>query len=124
MPPRPRPYNSRNFARLEFLKALKGIDNKNRPIILKHLNDAGIDLICECISNILFRNHGFNKHQKLKLIKTLKGREKKMATLARRANSHNKRRNLLIQHGGNPIAAILSVALPFLTNLLFRPKSK
>ena len=40
--------------KLKFLKTLKKINNVDRPTIIKYLNEDGVDLVCECVQNVLF----------------------------------------------------------------------
>ena len=108
--------------KLELLKVLKKINNKDRPTIIKYLDDRGVDLVCECVQNILFNNVGLNLKEKKRLRSTLNKRQKAMKNIANKSNSFKRRRSLLNHHGGNPLALILSTALPLLTDLLFRRK--
>ena len=118
----------KHLSDIELLKILKRLKPNERNSLFKFINDDGVNVVCECINNILFNKHiGLKKNQKKKLNKELQMVQKQMTILGKSLskdqsnNSIKRRRNLLSQHGGF-LSTILSIAIPLLTELLFRKK--
>ena len=99
-------------SKLEFLKILKKLNNNQRSILLHFLSDNALNEICDCIHNTLFENWNLKSTTVKRLRKVLNGLEKPMKTLATKGNTLQRRKKILLQHGGNPLAAILGVAIP------------
>lgn len=118
----------KNIHDIELLKILKRLKPNERNSLFKFINDDGVNVVCECINNILYKKEiNLKKSQKRKLNKELQTVQKQMSILGKSCskqksiNSIQRRRNLLSQHGGF-LSTILSIAIPLLTGLLFRKK--
>ncbi|CAH3174765.1 unnamed protein product, partial [Porites lobata] len=75
-----------------------------RKAILKAADDALVKTICECVFNVLKETVPVSKPAKRKLLK----HKKALTALAEKSTPLNKKKQILIQHGGN----FLSVLLP------------
>lgn len=92
-------------------------DNLRRHII-KHLDDDGINSICECIYNVIFTDLKLSKKKKNLLRKHIK-KFPKIKQLTNANVSVSKRRKALAQYGSG-LPLILSAVLPILTSLFTR----
>ena len=109
--------------KVQFLKVMKTLNNHQRSVIIDFLDDYGVDIICDCIYNTIYQDHGLKKSSKKRLRKILKGKEQDMQIVSKKSNNIKRRKKILGQQlGGNPLAAILGIALPILTQLLFKGK--
>ena len=109
--------------KVQFLKVMKTLNNHQRSVIIEFLDDYGVDIICDCIYNTIYKDHGLKKSSKKRLRKILKGKEQDMQIVSKKSNNIKRRKKILGQQlGGNPLAAILGIALPILTQLLFKGK--
>jgi hypothetical protein len=89
-----------------------------RTHIIKHLDDKGINDICECLYNVIFTDLNLSKKKKAILKKHIRNFPHiKQVTNANIAVS--KRRAALTQNGSG-LGLILSAVLPLLTNLFTR----
>ena len=102
---------------LPLLQTLKELNQRQRCIVLSHLNDGSCESVCEAISNVV-KNPKIKSSGKLK--RQLNPHKKALRFIANKRATVKQRRKKLVQLGGNPIAAILATAVPFLLNLLTR----
>ena len=113
--------NLKNLSKVELLRIIKRLKAKERSHIIKFLDKDAIDIVGECIHNVLFENCNLKNKTKIDLRRKFKSKEKQLRILADRRKPFQKRKSVLIQEGGS-IGAILGIALPLLTNLLFGRK--
>ena len=108
---------------LRFLRVLKNLKKDQRSIIIEHLSDHGVDVLCHCIYNLVYEDHKLKRATKRKLKRIFKGKEKEIDFVSKKSNNIKRRREILVkQFGGSIIPTLLTVALPLLTNLLFRSR--
>ena len=88
----------------DFLKLLAKCTPAQRKAILKESDDALVRTICECILNVLKETVPVSKPPKKKLVV----RKKPVIALAEKSTPLEKKKKILVQHGGN----FLSVLLP------------
>jgi hypothetical protein len=86
-----------------------------RQHIIKHLDDEGINTICECLYNVIFTDLKLSKKKKLLLKKHIKNFPN-IKQLTNANVSVSKRRYALTQQGSG-IGLILSTVLPLLASL-------
>ena len=67
--------------KVQFLKVMKTLNNHQRSVIIEFLDDYGVDIICDCIYNTIYQDHGLKKSSKKRLRKILKGKEAKVKVL-------------------------------------------
>ncbi len=96
-------------------ECLVKVPNHLRQHIIKHLDDDGINDICECIYNVIFTDLNISKRKKDILRKHIK-QYPNIKNIINKKVSVSKRRQALIQHGSG-IGLILSTVLPLLTSL-------
>lgn len=101
---------------LQVLKEMKGYQ---RQIILSHLDNKSLELICDGVGCV-FKKHPqqIDSRVRKKVFGVARQNRKKLQLLmsGRQKNLSSKKR-ALIQLGGNPLALILSTAIPLLMNL-------
>jgi L-lactate utilization protein LutC len=86
--------------------------------IIKHLDDKGIDDICECLYNVIFTDMNLSKKKKTLLKKHIRNfpNIKKITN----ANISVSKRRAALSQSGSGIGLILSTVLPLLTSLFSR----
>lgn len=107
--------------KLKFYTKLKKIPKKSYKHIVQHLDDDSIDLICECVYNVLYNDLKLTKLKKQKLKDKLHEHccLKNLKVIANSKVSVSKRKKALLQEGEG-IGLILSAILPFLTKLFIK----
>ena len=113
-----------HVSKLQLIKLLKKLNFEDRKCLLRFLNDDGMKTVCSCISNVLFEDWNLKTSLKQKLRRISKGKEKDMKLLANDGNTLQRQKTLIIQHGGGILSLILGVAIPILTDLIFKATSK
>ena len=98
----------------DFLKLLVKCTPAQRKAILKEADDSLVRTICECLFNVLKETVPVSKPAKRKLLK----HKKALTTLAEKSNPLNKKKQILVQHGGNFLSVLLPRVLRVLSSLL------
>jgi len=59
---------SKNRAKYyKLLKAIKDINDKDRNLIIQHLDDQAIDDVCECVFNVIYTDLDLSKQTQNKI---------------------------------------------------------
>ena len=98
----------------DFLKLLLKFTSAQRKAILKAADDALVRTICECVFNVLKETVPVSKPAKKKLLK----HKKALTALAEKSTPLNKKKQILVQHGGNFLSVLLPPVLRVLSSLL------
>lgn len=107
--------------KLLFYTKLKKIPRKSFKHIIEHLDDDAIDLICECVYNVLYNDLNLSKIKREKLKNQLHTHccLKNLKMISNSKVAVSKRRKAVLQEGEG-IGLILSAILPFLTKLFIK----
>ena len=98
----------RVFKNIDVLKALHHCCNgKEQKAFLKRARPELVNALCDCINNVLLGHIPLNKHQHSKL----KSKKRVLRELVKRKNKTDRRRKLLVQHGGALLPFLLPAAL-------------
>ena len=98
----------------DFLKLLVKCTPAQRKAILKAVDDALVKTICECVFNVLKETVPVSKPAKRKLLK----HKKALTAIAEKITPLNKKKQILVQHGGNFLSVLLPPVLRVLSSLL------
>ena len=98
----------------DFLKLLVKCTPAQRKAILKVADDALVRTICECVLNVLKGTVPVSKPAKKKLLV----HKKPLIALAEKSTPLEKKKKLLVQHGGNFLSVLLPPVLRVLTSIL------
>ena len=99
----------------EFLKLLAKYTPAQRKTILKVADDALVqETICECVLNVLQETVPLSKLVKRKLLT----HKKTLVALALKRTPLNKKKKILVQHGGNFLSVLLPPVLRVLSSIL------
>ena len=85
-----------------------------RKEILKEADNALVKTICECILNVLKETVSVSKPAKRKLL----AHKKSLIALAEKSTPIEKKKKLLVQHGGNFLSVLLPPVLRVLSSIL------
>lgn len=108
--------------KLKFLRILKKLNSEDRICLLNFLNESALDEVCRCVHNVLFENWNLKPSSVKRLRRILKGKEKQMSEIVKKSNCLKKRKKIIIQQGGSALGSILRIAVPLITDLIFRSK--
>ena len=98
----------------DFLKLLAKCKPAQRKAILKAADDSLIKTICDCILNILERTVPVTKATKKKLF----AHKRALSSLAQKNIPLVKKKQILVQHGGNFLGILLPPVLRLLGSIL------
>ena len=98
----------------DFLKLLDKSTPAQRKAILKVADDALVRTICECVLNVLKGAVLVSKQAKKKLLP----HKKSLIALAEKRTPLDKKKKLLVQHGGNFLSVLLPPVLRVLSSIL------
>ena len=98
----------------DFLKLLVKCTPAQRKAILKVADNALVRIICECVLNVLKGTVPVSKPTKKKLLV----HKKPPIALAEKSTPLEKKKKLLVQHGGNFLSVLLPPVLRVLTSIL------
>ena len=98
----------------DFLKLLGRFTPARRKVILKVADDALVKTICDCILNVLEQTVPVSKSIQRKLLT----HKKALVALAQKTTPLNKKKKILVQHGGNILGLLLPPVLKVLSALL------
>ena len=106
---------------LPLMQVLKELKNYQRQIVLDHLEPSACDSLVKCISTVL--KHGnnskkLNSQKKGKLRAIVKKNKKNFAKIISKSARKNVKKRALAQMGGNPLALVLSTAIPIILELM------
>ncbi len=104
---------SRVKKHFDLLKVLRSADPKLRTAILKHCSNDTVRCLCDCVFNVLSGNLKLTPKQKKQLVRF----KCALRQLASRSLPLNKKRNVLVQHGGL-VSAVLTPLLAIAATLL------
>ena len=107
-----------NLSKLQLIKILNKLRPEERELIIYFLDEKGIDVLCEAVTNVFFNDLKANKKRKNILYERFKNKQKSISKISDRRLPYKSRKKLLVQEGGS-LGLILTTALPFLVNLLF-----
>ena len=107
-----------NLSKLKLIKILNKLQPEERELIIYFLDEKGIDVLCEVVTNVFFNDLKANKKRKNILYERFKNKQKSISKISDRRLPYKSRKKLLVQEGGS-LGLILTTALPFLLNLLF-----
>jgi hypothetical protein len=104
------------------IDTLHRLNPKDLTHVLKHLKEKEIDMICECVYNVINTPLNLSKRKKCNLKRYLKKHccKRRLQTITNKKVNFEKRKKAL-QQEGKGLGMILATALPFLFNL-FSPK--
>ena len=98
----------------DFLKLLVKCTPIQCKAILKVADDALVRTICECILNVLKETVPVSKPAKRKLL----AHKKSLIALAEKSTPIEKKKKILVQHGGNFLSVLLPPVLRVLSSIL------
>ena len=98
----------------DFLKLLVKYTPAQCKAILKAADDALVKTICECVFKVVKETVPISKPAKRKLLK----HKKALTALAEKSTPLNKKKQILVQHGGNFLSVLLPPVLRVLSSLL------
>jgi len=112
----------RNKKIVPLIDTLHRLNPKDLTHVLRHLKKDEIDMICECVYNVINTPLNLSKQKKCNLKRYLKKHccKRRLQTITNKRVYFEKRRKAL-QQEGKGLGMILATALPFLFNL-FAPK--
>ena len=102
---------------LDLLQVLKKIKAEDRAKIVPYLKTEAIEFIGECTHNVLFTDLGLKNKSYLKKCLKSQCNVKRLKSISNKNTPLDKKIAALKQEGKG-IGLILSVALPFLLNLI------
>ena len=102
---------------LDLLQVLKKIKAEDRAKIVPYLKTEAIEFIGECAHNVLFTDLGLKNKSHLKKCLKSQCNVKRLKSISNKNTPLDKKIAALKQEGKG-IGLILSVALPFLLNLI------
>ena len=102
---------------LDLLQVLKKIKAEDRAKIVPYLKTDAIEFIGECTHNVLFTDLGLKNKSHLKKCLKSQCNVKRLKSISNKNTPLDKKIAALKQEGKG-IGLILSVALPFLLNLI------
>ena len=104
---------------IKFLKIISKMTTEDFETLLTFISEDGQHVLCRALYNVLYTELGTKipakSRQRIKKLAICKRHE--YSQLSKKSTHQNKRRELLCQNGSG-IFSILSLALPFLKNLL------
>lgn len=105
----------------DFYKALHKLPHGLSKHVIEHLDDNSVDLICECVYNVLYTDLKMSKKTKTALKKKLHAHccLKNLKMISNKKLSVSKRKKALMQEGQG-IGLILSAIIPLLTKLFMK----
>ena len=103
----------------DFLKLLVKCTPAQRKAILKAADYALVRTICECVFNVLKETVPVSKPAKRKLLK----HKKALTALAEKSTPLNKKKQILVQHGGNFLSVLVPPVLRVSSSLLSQDES-
>ena len=98
----------------DFLKLLAKCTPTQRKAILKVADDALVRTICEYVLNVLKETVPVSKPAKRKLL----AHKKSLIALAEKSTPLRKKKQVLVQHGGNVLSVLLPPVLRVLSSIL------
>lgn len=98
----------------DFLKLLAKCTPAQRKAILKVADDSLVRSICECVLNVLKETVPVSKPAKKKLLT----HKKKLVALVEKSTPLNKKKQILVQDGGNLFSVLLPPVLRVLSSIL------
>ena len=98
----------------DFLKLLAKCTPARRKAILKVADDNLIKTICECVLNVLEKTVPTSRAVKKRLFP----HKKALSTLVHKGTPIERKKKILIQHGGNFLGVLLPPVLRVLSSLL------
>ena len=98
----------------DFLKLLVKCTPAQWKAILKVADDALVRTICECILNVLKETVPVSKPAKRKLL----AHKKSLIALAEKSTPIERKKKILVQHGGNFLSVLLPPVLRVLSSIL------
>jgi len=99
-----------------FIKTMSKLRKNDLTNVLSHLDDDGVNMLCECIYNCISGNKLSTQKQK-KLKRALRGKKHLYRYLSKKGNSLRVKRKLLPQIGG-ALPLILTTVLPVVVDLI------
>ena len=117
------PKCKRKIEHIAFLKTLASLSTEKQKSIIQFLDQDGVNLICECISNLIFSDLGLRRAVKKRLKGKIFGKEKLLKFLSKKSNRVSTRKKKLIQTGG-ALGTILGIAIPILADLIIGAATK
>lgn len=106
-------YCHKSFFLLSLMKRLKP---NEREQILHHLSDKAVDILSECVYNIV-KGNKLNEKQYKRLKKKLYARKHNLRLISNNNITASRRRKALSQEGG-ALGTILATAIPIITSLI------
>lgn len=108
---------------LPLLSVLRKLGQDERQIVVDHLDKNACNTLQFCLSKVLKEGKKSKKTAKL-MTKLVRENKKNFETILglgkKKKLSHKQKRLALAKIGGNPLALILSTAVPLLLNMLRR----
>ena len=90
----------KNPHQLDLLKSIVSLSPQKQSHVIRFLNDDAVDLISECVKNVIFRNLGLNRKEKQKLKTKIAGKESILRFISKKSNRTSSRKKKLLQTGG------------------------
>lgn len=109
--------------KLLLLSGLKRLKEDELKTILNYMNDSGIDELCECVYNLLYKNTNIKPKQFKKIISHIEKHRGRYTTICKKNKNFDKKRKLLIQDGKG-IGMLIATAVPFIIDLISRAVKK
>lgn len=100
------------------ISALKKLNTSELTHVIKHIDSAGIENICECVFNTIYTDLKLSKSKKRKIKSKLNNEKSKrnIDIITKKRNNTLKKRAALLQEGEG-LGLILSAIAPLITSL-------
>ena len=103
---------------LILLQSISKLKPYDRPILLAHLDEKGIDAISNLVFNLLYnKNIKFTPKKRKQIKQLLKQRINDYRKLAEKRRSFISKKRIVKQHGGF-IGALLGATIPLIADLI------
>lgn len=104
---------------LPLFQVLKELKAYQRQIVIDHLDSKSCNSLSSCIKSVLKQGPKIKKNKK-QLQLHIRQNQKELSRLfsnSKKKKSYHSKKKILARIGGNPLALILSTAIPMLMNL-------
>jgi len=108
---------------LPLLEVLSNISADQRKIVINFLTDETHDILYECIKNGIC-NNTINEGDKQRLRTELESKKNNFRYILNNKGSKKKKKENLVQIGGNSLGIILEFVLPLITEYLLSVENK
>jgi hypothetical protein len=108
-------------SKYQFYDALKEIPKEKVVHVLKHIDEKGIESICECVFNTIYTDLELSRPKQNVLRRAFSKKKKSVSILADKNNNFFKKKKAVVQVGSG-IGVLLATVAPLLLQLLTRKR--